>query len=383
MDIFKIKYIPDIFPNFSFEDELVLLQEVTELPIIFDSFATSQKFGITYDNVRSTRIIQSVKRRAYTVKVLLSRNIDVQLINLAYTTMTTTAGETFVARDIAITHENVSGSRNIIYTINFFRYDDTEILNNLASHNVLSYFTETAAAVNVINFEVDNPSLDFSNVTTYKYSTFDSYIAFKVPINSITTNISIGDEFYTHTSNETFDNLKSVGQYYNYITCYDKDSDYVYFYFAPETNPAGTFIYILRNITLDHEQDWRGASVGATIDDKTFTFNIYTHINPILSSVFNTVSGIQFEDETQENQKIVTKKRAYFKFWLSKDELYLYEMLQYAKASDVTFTLYDGTIYVPVQMGGITTPVENENLIDVYEFDCNLMYTNKQVNYFR
>ncbi|MDD4515638.1 hypothetical protein [Massilibacteroides sp.] len=380
MDVFKIKYIPDIFGSFLFEDDLVLLQEVTELPAKWESQATSQRFGITYDNVRSTRLIQSIKRRYYSVKVIMARNIDVQILSLAYTTITTTAGENFVARDISVSYEKIEGTLNVVYTIQFYRYDDTEIVNHLSSDNVLAYNTETSTEVNTLSFQVVNPAFAYSNVTTYDYNDSGTHwVAFKVALDGINANVAISDAFYVHTDNSTFDALYTHN-YPNKLICYNKDSDYVYFYFDFDKSPP--FIYTLNNVLIDFEPDWRGTRTGIT--DLTWTFNIYTFINPIISQQLTPVEGIQLEDGLVENQKINTKNKAYFKIWLTLSELWKIEFLQYAKANVVTFTLSDGTtVYTPMQMGGISSPVENTNLIDLYEFDINLMYSNKTVNVFR
>jgi len=379
MDVFKIKYIPDIFGSFLFEDELCLLQEVTELPAKWESQATSQRFGITYDNVRSTRLIQSIKRRYYSVKIIMARNIDVQILSLAYTTITTTAGETFVARDIAVTYEKIEGTLNVVYTIQFYRYDDSEIVNHLSSDNVLAYNTETTNDVNVLSFAVTNPSMSYTNITTYKYNAYEDYVAFKLPLDGINTNVEEDDIFYFHSDNTTFDHLIKDANYFNKIICYDKDTDYVYFYFTNES--SSVFIYTLNNILIDFEPDWRGTRTG--IVDLTWTFNIYTFINPILSHVLTPLDGIEIETNISENQKINVKQRAYFKIWLTKTELWKAEYLQYALSTAVTLTLSDATAYSPCQILGIITPVENNNLIDLYEFDINLLHSNKTVNYWR
>lgn len=380
MDVFTIKYMFELFPSIDFEDELVSIQPVMFMGEEYETVATSENWALSYDNVRQKRNIQTLKKYKYSVVFILGRNIDINQCQVAYTTLTTTAGETFTIRDVEITREKVERSLHYVYTMTFSRYDD-EIINHLSSDNVLAFKTALTEDVNELSFTVRKPMFQFSSITTFKGTGYDDFLAFKVPLTTLTDYIEINDCFYLHTDNLTFEDKKNVlGNYLYRCTCYDKDSSYVYFDCSEGENVSG-YVYTLGHVLIDHEPDWRGTS--AYVIDKNYDFVIYTFINPLLSELETQEPGINKEDGISENQKLNYKEKAKLKFWLTPSELYLRKYLQMANAEDTLLTTYDSVLYTPVQMAGITKPVENDKLIDLYEFDLEILYSNLNINYFR
>jgi hypothetical protein len=377
MDIFKIKYLMELHPTIDFEDEFVISQEVVSLGFEYETQATGRNYALTYDNYLSKRHIQTLRKEKYSVKFLLSRNIDITRAQVGYTTLTTTLGDTFAIRDVSITYEKIPESRNYVYTIQFYKYSD-EIINHLSSDNALA-FHSGVSNVNVINYTVDNPVLVFNNITTYKGSAFTSFCEFKLPIDAITTQIEVGDCFYIRTDNTTFDNKKNVGsQYLNKAECVDKDTSYVYFDCSAGENVSTTYIYILNTLILDFVADWRGTRTGIT--DQTFTFNIYTFINPIYSNPWTIEGELTPQKGVSESDQVTSIYKAELKVFLKDSEMYLAEFLNYATFNDITLTLSSGTVLRPSQTKGLIKEVERDNLIGLHEYDIELVYNPKNVN---
>jgi hypothetical protein len=377
MDIFKIKYLMELHPTIDFEDEFVISQEVVSLGFEYETQATGRNYALTYDNYLSKRHIQTLRKEKYSVKFLLSRNIDITRAQVGYTTLTTTLGDTFAIRDVSITYEKIPESRNYVYTIQFYKYSD-EIINHLSSDNALA-FHSGVSNVNVINYTVDNPVLVFNNITTYEGSAFTSFCEFKLPIDAITTQIEVGDCFYIRTDNTTFDNKKNVGsQYLNKVECVDKDASYVYFDCSSGENVSTTYIYILNTLILDFVADWRGTRTGIT--DQTFTFNIYTFINPIYSNPWTIEGELTPQKGVTESDQVTSLYKAELKVFLKDSEMYLAEFLNYATFNDITLTLSSGTVLRPSQTKGLIKEVERDNLIGLHEYDIELVYNPKNVN---
>jgi hypothetical protein len=377
MDIFKIKFLMELHPTIDFEDEFVISQEVVSLGFEYETQATGRNYALTYDNYLSKRHIQTLRKEKYSVKFLLSRNIDITRAQVGYTTLTTTLGDTFAIRDVSITYEKIPESRNYVYTIQFYKYSD-EIINHLSSDNALA-FHSGVSNVNVINYTVDNPVLVFNNITTYEGSAFTSFCEFKLPIDAITTQIEVGDCFYIRTDNTTFDNKKNVGsQYLNKAECVDKDTSYVYFDCSAGENVSTTYIYVLNTLILDFVADWRGTRTGIT--DQTFTFNIYTFINPIYSNQWTIEGELTPQKGVTESDQVTSLYKAELKVFLKDSEMYLAEFLNYATFNDITLTLSSGTVLRPSQTKGLIKEVERDNLIGLHEYDIELVYNPKNVN---
>jgi hypothetical protein len=377
MDIFKIKFLMELHPTIDFEDEFVISQEVVSLGFEYETQATGRNYALTYDNYLSKRHIQTLRKEKYSVKFLLSRNIDITRAQVGYTTLTTTLGDTFAIRDVSITYEKIPESRNYVYTIQFYKYSD-EIINHLSSDNALA-FHSGVSNVNVINYTVDNPVLVFNNITTYEGSAFTSFCEFKLPIDAITTQIEVGDCFYIRTDNTTFDNKKNVGsQYLNKAECVDKDTSYVYFDCSAGENVSTTYIYVLNTLILDFVADWRGTRTGIT--DQTFTFNIYTFINPIYSNPWTIEGELTPQKGVTESDQVTSLYKAELKVFLKDSEMYLAEFLNYATFNDITLTLSSGTVLRPSQTKDLIKEVERDNLIGLHEYDINLVYNPKNVN---
>jgi hypothetical protein len=378
-DIFKIKHLFELMPSVDFEDEFVISQEVVSLGFEYETQATGRNYALTYDNYLSKRHIQTLRKEKYSVKFLLSRNIDITRAQVGYTTCTTTLGDTFAIRDVSITYEKIPETRNYVYTIQFYKYSD-EIINHLSSDNALA-FHSGVANVNVINYTVDNPSLVFNNVTTYPgLAPMLNKVLFKLPIDAITTQIEIADRFYLHTDNTTFNiALDTSGEYLSYAHCWAKDSDYVYFY-CNYHQKSGDFVYVINTLVLDFEPDYRPLPTGITITGQTFTFNIYTFINPIYSNPITVEGELTPQKGVVESDQVTSLYKAELKVFLKDSEMYLAEFLNYATFNDITLTLSSGTILRPSQTKGLIKEVERDNLIGLHEYDINLVYNPKNVN---
>jgi hypothetical protein len=381
MDVFKIKYLFELFPGVDFEDEFDCIQNVVYNGTEYETVATPEKWALCYDNVKQNRNIQTKKKEKYSVKFILGRNIDISEAAVGYTTLTTTSGETFTIRDVEITKEKNEGTLNWTVSMVFWRYTD-EIINHLSSDNVLDYKTGMSAAVNELSFTVKKPMFTFNDITTYQGAFPTAIMAFKVALTDLTNKIAENDYFYLHTDNITFEDKKNVaGQYMNYCMCFHKDANYVYFDCSHGEAVTGGYIYVLDHVLIDHEPDWRGTS--ASVVQKDYDFIIYTFINPILSEVETQEVGISKEDGITENQKLNYKEKSKLKFWLKNTELYLRKYLQMSLAEDTLLTTYTSVLYSPIQMAGLTKPVENDKLIDLYEFDLEILYSNLTINCFR
>ncbi len=378
---FEIKYLFELYPDTDFTELFVTEQTITETMPDYISQATTNAWSHILDSIHAKRLIQTYKKRFYECEIKLSRNLDVARLAVGYVTLTTTDSETFAIYDVSTTFEKIEGSLNYLLKLSFFRYDD-DIINHLSSVNAYN-LTQLGSPIDVneLGYDVDNPSYAFNNITTYLYefSPGADAQAFKVPFNDLTNTIAVNDIYYLHTNNPTFDALQDIShEYLSYAECYAKDANYVYFQCSNDEMSAAT-LYTLNNVVIDHEPDHRALPSGISVADKTISLVIYTFINPKISDIdtpelYTTPNGIT------ENQKFNHKKKASFKVWVTTAELYKIEFLNYALFNDITLTLADTTVYTPCQVGEIYKKVDKEMLIDLHEFDIDILYKNKTVN---
>jgi hypothetical protein len=158
----------------------------------------------------------------------------------------------------------------------------------------------------------------------------------------------------------------------------DKDTSYVYFDCSAGENVSTTYIYVLNTLILDFVADWRGTRTGIT--DQTFTFNIYTFINPIYSNPWTIEGELTPQKGVTESDQVTSLYKAELKVFLKDSEMYLAEFLNYATFNDITLTLSSGTVLRPSQTKDLIKEVERDNLIGLHEYDINLVYNPKNVN---
>lgn len=365
---FEIKYLYEIYPDIDFSEKFVMSQEIYETSIIYESQATKEAWGSIVDSIHAKRLIQTYIKRHYTAKLVLSRNLDVSRLGVGFVTLTTTDSETFVIYDTEIKSTNISGSKNYLIEMNFYRLDDN-IINHLSSENALNYKNQTGLSlVNELSFDVIRPSFavraDITNVSgqyEFEVTEIDEY-----------SEMSAGDDFYFHVKDSSFDNQTHFVGSIRSIS-----AGIITFQFASSGVVAN---FGESDIVINQEADELPTSSTVETDLLTYSYVIYTLINPVISNLLTETKGISTEDGITENQKFNSKRSASFKIWLTKEELYKIEFLNYALKEDILLTLIGIPTYVPCQVYSIYKEVENRNLIDLYEFDINLLYNNKTVN---
>jgi len=373
MTKFTIKYLFELYPNIDFEEEFVISQDVQELNVLYESQATKEILPHVFDTANKKRLIQSIKKQQYEVIFILSRNIDAARLSVGTVTAETSNGETFLAHDIELTHEKVAGSLDYRITLKFYRYD-TDIINHLSSENALIYKTGISA-VNTINYKVQNPSYVFNNVTVYAfdggYGTYGYEI--KVSLNDLTDTINVDDKYYVHTNSITYNDFQDVtGTNLNIAVCYKKDTDYVYFYVSADEISSAEPDIIVNNLILDHEYEYVEKSNTATVSDKEIEFNIYTFINPLYQSIETSNENIQKKDDLTYTDKTISYKELLLNFWLTESNLYLKKYLSFA--SEITITLSDGTVYLPIVKTKIINEEQKPELIRLFEYSFKAKY---------
>ena len=382
---FTIKYLFEIYPNIDFTEEFVISQTIENVKTERNSQATERAWSHIFDSVHNKRHIQTTEKDKYEVKFILSRSIDIDRMVIAYTSLTTTEGETFIIYDVELTEERTNGLE-YFYTLTFYKNSD-KIINHLSSDNVLSYKSATGTpAVNELVYTVNNPSYVFNNINIYfSAAGYPGYrTLFKVPLTDLTDTITAGDDYYLHTDNVAFNAaVDNAGDYFNFATCESKDADYVYFRCSKDEPTTILTPYTINNLVINHEASYPDIPSGVTVADKEIDLTIYTFINPIISNIRTQVEGISPTDGIDENQYINSKYKASFKVWVTTEELYLIEYLDYALNNNIILNLADGTSIKPVQVKDISKPVEKDELINLHEFDIDILYKNHTINIFR
>ena len=201
-------------------------------------------------------------------------------------------------------------------------------------------------------------------------------------MNDLSDTILVGDDYYLHTDNETFNELQDIGGYYcGFATCTAKSSTEITFKcsYQPVTPPSVLDIDIA-NLVLDHISDGRSINPAITIADKEISFTIYTFIEPVFSHETVLNEGNEEPTGIQENQTAIERDIAEFKVWLKEEDKYLAEYLSHAVHYDILIDLKNYDNIIPAQVKDIITPVPNRNLIDLFEYDIKVIYNVKAVN---
>lgn len=385
-DKITIKYLFEIYPATDFSEDFVFNQYVQRLPNTAEIIQTDEKHGDIRDGIVRSRKIQTTVFQNYEVKIQTSRQIDWPRLNYAeYTQMTDSDDNVFLIYDVVIDQQKVQGS--LTYVINIsFKKAEHDIIYHLSSDNVYDYKTDLTETVNEIQFSVDNAAFSFNNVNVYADATISpgaDIPAFKVPVNELTDQISVGDAFYLHTDDEAFNLEKDgIGQYLSACEVYDKDTDYVYF-ICSDDEVAGTFDYTIPNLIIDNEPDWRDIPSGITPAGVTVSGIIYTFIEPKFDHTSEDVDGVNAPDGVEEIQKGYERDILTLKAWLRTSDLWKAEYLRYSKNEDVLISLDNYTNIIPSQIKDIIAKKDNNNLIDIYEFDIKVIYNVKSINWNR
>lgn len=370
---FNIKFFSG-HPVFAYEDG-EKLPSVISKGYDYEVIKTIDKWGHVYDSFNGKRTIQSFMYEKYETYIVAANNLDffkLQSANHVYIVPEIGAG--FYAVNVIVTKEKSLNRDNLI-KLEFWR--QISIDNELSSDFAESSYT--SSTTNKLTYTVNNPTYSFNNITTYYYEVevgVDT-IAFKVPLNGLTNTIEIDDTYYMHTDNTAFNSLTDGdGDFLNAAKCYNKDSDYVYFYCS--VNEA-TGIFTIGEITLDHNQDRRGDSSSEfTIADKIITVNIYTFLNPIYYHEDNEIKGVE-NAARKNNQKIKSNDRMNCKVWLTDAEMWKAEYLKYADHSNVLMNLVDQNNIIPAEMREIIKQNPKRNILGLHEYELNLRYNIKEV----
>lgn len=367
-DSFEIKYIWELYPDTDFTEYLVSPQEIQETHVEYDSQATSRKWEHLFDSISTQRLIQSHRKRRYEVKIFTGRNIDVGKLQVGYTTLTTASNETFIIYDVEINFSKVNNSLDYIVEISFYRYDDNYI-NHLSSDNCLAYKTEQTEDVNELEFKVVKPSFTVYGAI---YDNFGNNY-FDIPITDELDMLSVNDKFYMHVHDPDFDNET----YYDcYISAISSSQVTFRLYDATPVNNDACYI------TINQERNELPNSTNVESNPKTLTFNLYTFLKPYYTyDITGEEGNIPFDNE--EDQNTVSKKVLNTKFWISEDQLYIYEQIKHALPDTIIFTDSDTNDIISQQTKDILTLVEKDSLVNLYEFDLKLRHNTKRSAFFR
>jgi hypothetical protein len=373
----KIKYFAD-FPVHTYYDDF----ELPEARIIDYKYAvpkTSEPFGHVTDGNRAQRNIQIVCHAVYQVEFITGKNLDwYKLQNTNHVLVTPVDEEPFIATNVRVTYSQTDGNMDSYCVIQFEK--QLYIKDELSSAFV--ELMKVGTNSNSIDFDVKNPSFVFNNINVYS-SSGTSYIAyFNIPLNDLTDKIQVGDTFYLHTDNNTFDALQDITpDYLSFARCTSKTSDELIFKCSNQpVTPPTPISYDIVNLTIDHISDGRDLPAGETVANKTISFNIYTFIEPIFRHETELVEGLKYEDGREENQVTIERDIAYFKVWLRESEKWKAEYLNYALNNDILINLHNYDNIVPSQTKDIIMMADNPRLIDMFEYDVKVIYNIKKVN---
>jgi hypothetical protein len=369
---FNLKYL-DNYPVVSFEENIEYPEAVFE-GYFHDIIKTERLFGHVLDSVKDNRTIQDIVYEKYTCDLLIGRNIDVyKLVSANHVMVTPEYGTEFRAIKFEVEIEDTN-NRDKLAKITF--YKEVEINYPLSCDYAED--VDASVAVNEIRYTVNNPPY-VANYTGIHYdSTPSQRYYFTVAVNDLTDNILVGDYYYIHFEGTLLDNSEMP-----VAEVILKDSTDITFevpyYVGGPTGVDDKVIEIENNIVIDHEPD---NEVDANVIDKTIDVYIYTFIEPIFSHESSPETGSEAPDYILENQKSNERDVMSLKIWLKEADKWKAEYLNYALIEDVRALLpnQDTTNIVPAQMKDIIAIKENDNFIDLFEYDITMLFNIKVVN---
>ena len=360
---FIIKYL-DSYPVYDFYESFELPEAILT-DYKYDISKTDRLYGHVYDSNKEERKIQSIVYEEYTVEDIVGMNLDFYRLAAAnHVLVETEDGDSFNAVNFSVVYEDTDNSRDSKVTIKF--YKPIETLQPLSSDYAESIHSDIA--VNRLRFVIKNPPYVQNTDMRWTGTTYD----FKFTIDDLTDNIVLNDYLYAHVTDPDFDN-----ETHYYVKCTAKSASQLTFTFIS----AGASTAVQNTeVVLDYEPD---ITTTGNVTDDQLTLNLYTFLNPIYSNILTPKEGANLGAGIKENQGFNSKKQASLRFWVTDDELYKIEYLNYALFDDVSLILADTTIIYPIQTEGILTPINKESLLSLHEFEINILYLNKEVNIYR
>lgn len=373
---FKIKYL-DNYKVSSYFDELEL-PEAKLVDYFYEIVKTENKWGHVYLSDIDQRIIQKITYEKYETVLLVGKNIDLyKLQSSNFIKVTPEVGMPFNAVKITVKYDQPTGNRDSYARIIFHR----QVEINYQLNSDFAQSLHSSNAVNKIDYSVGNPAYSFNNINISRGGS-PFFASFKVPFNSLSDTIEVADTYYLHTDNVDFKEATDVGgDPLNFATCSSKDSDYVYFVCSVSPVIVG-FDYDISNLILDHQKNTDVPS-GIIIVDKTISSNIYSFIEPFYDHKTDQIEGFEGQDGNNENEKTKEKDILRFKVFVKPSELWKMEYLNYALFDDILINLVNYSNIIPSQVKGISIRKDNDNLINCYEFNIEVLYNNKVVSIYR
>lgn len=369
----KIKYFAD-FPVHTYYDDF----ELPEAKIVdyrYDVPRTTELFGHVADSNRTQRNIQITCYAIYQVELITGKNLDWYKLQNTNHVLVTPVDETpFIASNVSVIYSQTEGNMDSYCTI---RFEKQLYIKDELSHDFVNLM-KAGTNSNSIEFDVDNPSFVFNDINVATGAS-PFFAEFSVPLTDLTDKMSVGDTFYLHTDNIAFNAEQDVStDYLSFARVTNKTSTTVDF--VCSDSPIIGLNYDIINLTLDHISDGRDLPSSETVADKTYSFVIYTFIEPIFKHITEVIEGLNYEDGRQENQVTIEKDIAYFKVWLKEADKYLAEYLNYALNSDILLNFHNYDNIIPAQTKDIIEIADNPRLIDMFEYDIKAPYKIKTVN---
>lgn len=358
---FLIKY-SDQYPVYDFY-ETIEIEGDSLIDYEYKISETDALLGHAYDDDKTIRKIQVIVYRIYEVETIVGKNIDLyKLAASNHVDVTTEDGETFTAVETTVVYDQIDGNRDSKATVTFKR--QMYISQPLSSDHASNLHGDVP--VNRLTYTVTNAPFIFVGNIQFDGGTNKFY--FTVDLTDLYDLIDVGDVFYSHVMDTTFDN-----ETHFIAECTTKTATEITFVFdVTDTTASWNNVEIL----LDHEPD---ISTSVSVVDKDIEISMYTFIDPVISNVLTPQEGTETEIGLEENQGFNSKNRSRVLFWLKDDELYKAEYLNYAKKGDVLFVSSGTTIY-PIQIKDIIKEVPKESLLEMKEFEVILLNKNKEVN---
>jgi hypothetical protein len=372
---FKIKYL-DSYPVATFYESFEYPEAVFD-GYFWDIIKTERKWGHVYDSIKSNRTIQYIVYELYKAEIIIGRNIDLSVLQGSnHVLVTPDYGDPFNALDFNIEFSDTS-SRDKRAVVTFRK--QREIRYPLSSDYAESI--HSTSNVNVLSFTVEDPSYVFNYVSLVINGS--SIVTFTVPNNDYTNTILVGDIFYMHTNNTIFNAATDdSGDYMNFAECTIKTSSLLTFECSNSTYvllPKTT----INNMVLDFNPDYRALPSGVVVSGKTLSVDIYTFVEPFFDHITEFEEGLETNAGVEYNKWAREYDRSILKVWLKTSELYKIEFLNYASDTSVVLDLDNYDDIAAVQIKGISQVKQNDELLNIYEFDIEILYNINQISKFQ
>jgi len=368
MNVFEI-YNFSVIPDINFSEELILSQDVNFIKNeVSEISKTSKYWSSTMDVSKQKRNIQTIYIEKWEVGLVISRNIDLSLLEIAdVVILTTKKGKRFNIYDIECNFEKIQGSRNFKVLITFNKSIEDNVIYHLSSDVAGLHKITGIQAVNELNFTVKKPPITF-DADIYLYS---GASVFKFPKNEITQNIQNNDWFYLHVDSDSYEFLSHFSQCF----CYSIDSDFVYFKIVD----APSFTIEKCRVTIDFEPE---SEVNSRVDLNNLELNIsiYSFLFANTNFISNNENELKLKNGTKENSINNNNLVAEFKFWLKNSELWKIKYLYLA--TEIMLKQKNKEDIFPVFFPEIKKE-NKDSLIDLHEFTCNIPYSLLNSNLYR